>query len=115
MHMEHLNQIVETAVKHLGPNKCGNAITRVSRALGPLSEVLWVFDNNFEVSKQSGHHTVASSSSDCHLVLEELKQSSVFQSKPGCKHTRFSSIRGSLLRKVSTKKLKEWLQEHMTF
>ena len=48
LHMEHLNHMCKDAVNHLGANKIPQAIVRVGKALGPLTDILEQFDRSVE-------------------------------------------------------------------
>ena len=39
LHMEHLNQLVKTAIDGLGAYKTENAISRASKAMGVVAEI----------------------------------------------------------------------------
>ena len=64
------------AVNHLGANKIPQAIVRVGKSLGPLTDILEQFDRSVEIHV-SGSHT-CSNSKDPHIIVEELSKRNVF-------------------------------------
>ena len=71
LHMEHLNRMCKDAVNHLGANKIPQAIVRVGKALGPLTDLLEQFDRSVGIHV-SGSHTCRSNSKDMHIIVENV-------------------------------------------
>ena len=58
--MEHLNQLVKTAIDGLGANKTDNAISRASKAMGVIEEIVKLFDSALKVCEASAiHHDIS--------------------------------------------------------
>ena len=56
--MEHLNRLVKDAITGLGANKATNAIDRVGKAIGTITNSLDIVNN---IPVESGHHSNRSS------------------------------------------------------
>ena len=52
LHMEHLNQLVKTAIDGLGANKTENAISRASKAMGVIAEIMESYDSALKYVRQ---------------------------------------------------------------
>ena len=53
LHMEHLNRLVKTAIDGLGANKTENAISRASKAMGVIEELIKSYDSSLKVCEAS--------------------------------------------------------------
>lgn len=112
LHMEHCNCLIKTAISHLGANMTTKAITRVGKCAGPLMKVCQQYDRHTCVVPTSTVHTAASFDLDLKKVVNELViHSQVFQYIGGCEHSKFKSMRGNLLRKLTKGEVIDWMQE----
>ena len=60
LHMEHLNRLVKTAIDGLGANKTENAISRASKAMGVIAEIIKSYDSSLKVCEASAiHHDIS--------------------------------------------------------
>lgn len=82
--MEHLNQLVKTALKGLGANKTEKAISTAGEVLGVVGPILAIFDAEHKVRSDSGSHQMACIKKDMAILLKELK--TVFSEIPGREH-----------------------------
>ena len=104
LHMEHRNRLCKQSISHLGANKTPHAIGRVSKAIGPLSEVL----NNYDCvtnTRASLSHTTRSPEEDLinarHLLM-----------KQGKKHYTFPSIKcNQKVHSLHMPTLKTWMEK----
>ncbi len=86
LHMEHLNQLVKTAIEGLGANKSEKAITRVGRAIGVIGSATHSYDDKLGVAEPSGKHTDVAKKEDLEAIVEQLLQSAVFDPSATKKH-----------------------------
>ena len=49
LYVEHLNRLVKTAIDGLGANKTKNAISRASKAMGVIAEIIKSYDSSLKV------------------------------------------------------------------
>ena len=77
-HLEHLNQLVKTAIEGLGTNKSDMAIMRTGRTIGLLKKALEAFDSESEIKLPSGKHGVKSMEKDLLTILQQLMDANVF-------------------------------------
>mgnify|MGYP003473712344 FL=1 len=102
------------AVNHLGANKTPQAIVRVSKALGPLTEILQQFDHSVGVHV-SGSHTRRSDSKDMHIITEELTKRNVFGEILGRNHHSFNNFRSNqMITQIKRKRLDIWMKDRLT-
>lgn len=115
LHMEHLNRIVKTAIEGLGANKSKKAITRAGRAVGSLSGCMNSFDKEIGVSKPSGKHSEKSRDRDLVKIIDELllQNAQIFNKDTACQHKSFISVKKNIIKKLSEKKVKEWMIERL--
>lgn len=114
LHLEHLNKICKTSVRALGVNKTEHCITRIGRALGTIAPVLDQFDDDNHVKKISGQHNVASSARDLKLLLDVLKDASVFAEKSQRAYSTFPNPRDPL-HAITKDDLTTWIVNHIKF
>ena len=78
LHIEHLNRICKDAVNHLGANKTPEAVKRVGKIVGIISNTLNHYDKVSGIDHGSDRHIRRSDKDDLKLVLKELCKSKVF-------------------------------------
>lgn len=112
LHQEHLNKLCKDCVKGLGSNKTKQGITRCSKALGILHDLLKNFDENNHVVSANGAHHSPSYKQDLNLILEELQQTKVFDIVPNRKHKSFKNPK-NMLHAKSFDEIAAWVSEHL--
>jgi hypothetical protein len=99
-------------VKHLGANKTEKAISRFSRCMGPLFNILSKYDNEHRCHSNSSSHTSPSSVEDRDIIIEELMEKArVFQQMPTRSHFSFPNFSCNPIRKLDWDKFKTWLDK----
>lgn len=113
LHLEHLNRILKGCINNLGVNKTERSISRVSKALGTIAPFLYNFDQQCNVSEQSGFHSKASTEKDMKVLVHELRGifTPVNQHR---KHRTYPHPRDPLHR-LSKEQINTWIVEHVTF
>lgn len=113
LHMEHLNRTCKEAIRGLGANKTEKAITRIGKAIGPLTSVTSNLDRNvLGKESKSSKRKVASSQKDRTLIINELiGRASVFKEVAGRQYKHIGALQKSLFHKVDHKKFESWIQE----
>jgi L1 cell adhesion molecule like protein len=112
LYMEHLNRICKIAVTNLGANQTPNALKRVGKCVGVLSEVIATYDKEFSVTEKSGKHTAASAKKDNNIILEQLLDANVFSHVDHRSH-RHISIKKNVISSINEKLLFKWMKEHI--
>ena len=92
LHMEHLNKVCKTAIRHTGANICNDTVRRVGNGIGEMDKVMKNFDYVHQLSSKSGKHSSRSAHTDLQRLLKQLHESRVFHCISGWKHTKFSKI-----------------------
>ena len=113
LHMEHLNRACKEAIKGLGANKTEKSITRIGKAIGPLTTITSNFDQNV-IGKmcKSSRRVVPSADKDKELIITELTgRACVFEEKAGRQYAHCSKLHKSILSKLDHGTLKEWIEE----
>ena len=113
LHMEHLNRACKQSISGLGANVTDHSIKRVGNCIGRLHSTLLNFDRVNNVSIESGAHTSHSTSSDLNKLVRQLRNSAVFDTKPGRQHRTFPKLTTNLVTKVSKAKLLHWMHDRM--
>ena len=114
LHMEHLNHMCKDAVNHLEANKIPQAIVRVGKALGPLTDILEQFDHSVGMHV-SGSHTCRSNSKVMHIIVEELRKSNVFDEILGRNHHNFNNFRcNQMITWTDRKRLDIWMKDKLS-
>jgi L1 cell adhesion molecule like protein len=112
LHNEHLNRMCKEYVRHLGANKTQQAISRFSRCMGPLFNIMSTFDQENGCHQTSSSHTSASVVKDRDMILEELMQTSkVFKKMPERCHASFPKFCCNPIRKLDWSKFKMWISK----
>ncbi|KAL5502833.1 hypothetical protein EMCRGX_G009668 [Ephydatia muelleri] len=113
LHMEHLNRLCRDAISHLGANKTPSAISKVGKALGPLSEIITNFDamTGTVVTKA---HTRRSEEEDLNKLVTELVHNGNFHMQPGRFHQNFKSIESNqLISSINVNKFRDWMMQQL--
>ena len=114
LHMEHLNRICKTAIRGLGANKTPEGISRIAKALGTVVPVLDNFDDDNNVPKTSGNHNPHNAAKDLGVLVDVLKDASVFCDKGLRSYASCPNPR-NLLHTISQTELTEWMIKHISF
>ena len=110
LHIEHLNRQCKSSLSGLGANIFDKAVLRVGMCLGEMTKIVDCYDLENGVPHQSGKHAQKSEKRDCDKILEQLNDIGVFTPTPGRKHRTFRNFRANPVRKLSTNKLKQWME-----
>ena len=111
LHMEHLNRLCKQSISHLGANKTPHAIGRVSKALGPLSEILKNYDCVTN-TRASLSHTTRSPEEDLIMLINELVQCKACANETGRKHYTFPSIKcNQKVHSIHMPTFKTWMEK----
>ena len=110
--MEHLNRACKDSMCGLGANKTPAAMQRIGKCIGVLKAVSDNYDEQSEVGKNKGYHTVAPDGKDKELILKELHLHKVFSPLPGRSHSSFKHMECSIFSKVKYGEMVQWMKEH---
>lgn len=111
LHNEHLNRAVKVAIEGLGANKSKKGITRAAKAIGVLSKVMDSFDEAVSVSVPGNKHAKKSMDKDIEIIVGQLMECEVFNSKTQSSHSSFRQLKTNLIKTLNEKVLKEWMVE----
>jgi len=112
LHLEHLNRDFKTVISNLGSNTLGPSLQRTGKALKVLKEIQVHYDNITCVRTESECHSSRNTKKDLLTVIEQLQKAEVFKFVEERKHQQFS-MTGSLLNKVDTRELKNWMKSQL--
>ena len=112
-HQEHLNRLIKTAIKSLGPNRQDSAIIRCGKALGTISKVLHQFDKDNDIAAASGAHSCPSQEKEVVKIVTELLKESVLTEISGRKFTCFPNPK-NLLHAQHFSNIFTYVIEHLT-
>lgn len=115
LHMEHLNRVVKTAIKGLGSNKTEECIARVGKALGTVVPILDNFDQQHDLQKASGNHSVARADKDLKLIIRTLQKASVFTVNQDRGHFPSFPNPRDPFHAMSHDELTMWMVNHINF
>lgn len=113
LHMEHMNRICKTYIRGLGANKTPESISRIANALGTVVPVLDNFDDDNNVPKTSGNHNIRNSEKDLKILIDVLKEASVFCDKGKRSHASCPNPRNPL-HVITQTELTEWMIKHIS-
>ena len=113
LHMEHLNRLCKSSLTNLGANISDKAVLRVGKCLGEMTKIVDSYDSENGVPHQSGKHAPKSEKIDRDKILEQLNDIQVFTPTPGRKHRTFYNFRANPVRKLSSTKLKKWMEKQL--
>lgn len=111
--MEHLNRACKEAIRGLGANKTEKSITRIGKAIGPLTMITSNYDRNVigNVAKSS-RRIVASAEKDRELIINKLNgRACVFEENAGRRYKHCSTLQKSILHKLDHETLKQWIED----
>ena len=112
LHCEHLNRLCKGCITDLQANKTEESISRVARALGTIHPVLNRFDTENKVSNTAPTHHEVKQTKDLKMVVELLKEVSVFSKTFARKHVSFSRPRDPL-HAMSYNETVKWIEDHI--
>ena len=114
LYMEHLNRECKGTIGSLGPNVSSvNAVIRIGKSVGELMKITTQYDSISELNPESGKHSKRSTASDLMKIIEQLEESSVFQSQSGRKHDHFPNFLVNSTRQLDSKKLQVWMNAQL--
>ena len=110
LHLEHLNRVCKEAIQNMGANKTPQAVSRIGKVAGIVSETLSHFDKVSGVDHGSGRHTRKSDDSDLKLVLNELMESKVFSLCDNRNHKAFKKFKSNIFNSIDRAKFNSWIE-----
>ena len=113
LHMEHLNRSCKSAIANLKANVVPSAIVRIGKCLGPLTSLCDAFSKASNVNPHSSAHSEAKFHDDLEKIVTELMKNEVFSYFPNRKHTSLPNFHGSLLDKINSEQMKDYIKKHL--
>ena len=92
LHMEHLNRLVKTAIDGLGANKTENAISRASKAMGVIAEIIKSYDSSLKVCEASAIHHDISFKNDLKKISDQFMECDVFNPTKSSRHKSYDDL-----------------------
>ena len=112
LHMEHLNRSCKSAIANLKANIVPSAIVRIGKCLGPLTNLCDAFSKASNGNPHSSAHSEAKFHDDLEKIVTELMKNEVFSYFPNRKHTSLPNFHGSLLDKINSEQMKDYIKKH---
>ena len=108
--MEHLNQLVKTAIECLGANKTENAISRASKAMAVIAEIIKSYDSSLKVCEANAIRHDISFKNDVKNISYQLMECDVFNPTKSSRHKLFK-FHNNLIKSLEEQKLKKRMVE----
>ena len=112
-YMEQLNRLTKICIQHLGANKADVCISKVSKCIGPLNELLLRFDEEHNICGRSANHKIPTTLKDRDEIIKELVNAKVFDIILGRAHRVFATFTSNLMRKSDRLSFLKWMNEHI--
>lgn len=113
--MEHLICLTKELLKHLGPNLTEAAAKRCSKAVGHVSDLIDLVDEDLRIERPSGHHKMQQRGADFKLLVDEFHlRGSMFKfdPQPEREYCIFANFRDSLIKGLDLTSLNKWISQH---
>lgn len=107
LHLEHLNNFLKEQLKNLRSNLNEKQATRISRAMGPMHELV----KNASKLNDDNYHKTPKHIEDVLKLCKELVAVKIFHNRPGREHPSFPRFSENLLNKLDMDKMSVWLNE----
>ena len=114
LHMEHMNRLLKEAIKALHANKTPNAICRLGRCIGPLSDILNRYDTVHDSESPKCSHKPPKTEKDLNLLVKELLKAEVFNNKPGRTHNSFATFKNNPMSTLLKDDVQGWMSTQWT-
>ena len=115
LQLEFYNRTVKEAIKNLGPNAAVKSINRICHSLHTTTNLMDVFDADYNVFKRSGKHTKKSQDGDLHKIVQQLVTQQAFKFTPGRSYRFYTDMSPNLLMNFDMKKFYEWVNLHKKY
>ena len=107
---------ISTALENLPLNLEANvvlsAILRIGKCFGPLTSLCDAFSKASNVNPHSSAHSEAKFHDDLEKIVTELMKNEVFSYFPNRKHTSLPNFHGSLLDKINSEQMNDYIKKH---
>ena len=108
---ENRNKDLKSLIKSMGANKTTKAITRASRAVGGVRQIVENFDE-VALTRESSAHTHRSDESDVVIILSDVRKLKPFAYSQGRKYKSFPKIEADNLKSLNADDFESWLLRH---
>ena len=109
---ENRNKDLKSLIKSMGANKTTKAITRASRAVGGIRQIVENFDEKVALTRKSSAHTHRSDESDVVIILSDVRNLKPFAYSQGRKYKSFPKIEADNLKSLNADDFESWLSRH---
>ena len=110
--VEHSNNFVKQAIKHLGPNVTENAVSRICKAEESARTILENVDHNICRSAGSGKHAQRSLERDLSVLVEKCISNSVFEKHDLRNYVCFKGFERDPFRSLDMSSMFKWINKH---
>lgn len=109
--MELLNRYAKSRIKLLGPNHNETCVERIGKTMMFCHEIQDKLEQQISVAPLSRKHTPQSLHHDRNTIIQQLKNSCVFQLIPGRSHQTFSMENVDIFSNVDVQEVHKWLNQ----
>ncbi|KAI8511021.1 hypothetical protein Bbelb_119370 [Branchiostoma belcheri] len=113
LHLEHLNNLLKSFLKGLGPNLTEASAARISRSLGCLKDILQKVDQEIGVASPSGYHSSPSTTQDIHTLVQVINEADLFTFHPDRAFNAFPNFDRNLFAPIKYDKMWQWIKNHL--
>ena len=106
------NKISKNMVQRMGPNKTIFSISKMSKVVSGMAEVLELYDKSLKIHKSSAQHTGRDCLKEEKEMVADLLELDPFTHIDGRSHTSFPEIRRSPLLNLNIVDFHKWLDKH---
>lgn len=113
--MEHLICLTKELLKRLGPNLTEAAAKRCCKAVGHVSDLIDLVDEDLRIERPSGHHKMQQRGADFKLLVDEFhRRGSMckFDPQPEREYRIFANFRDRLIKGLDLTSLNKWISQH---
>ena len=110
--VEHSNNFVKQAFKHLGPNLTENAVSRICNAESGVRSVLDKIDHSICRAAGSSEHSHRSLERDLSLLVDKCLSNSVFDMHDSRSYVCFRSFERDPLINLDMSSMFNWIDKH---
>ena len=112
-YLEHLNRLCKDMIHGMGANKTERSIHRIGKSIGPIKVILDSFDENNDVSRGSGAHSIAERKRDQAAIIKQLMESKIFHFHGNRSHKSFKAFKSPITKEINKDDLKKWMIDRL--
>ncbi|XP_078659756.1 uncharacterized protein LOC144904617 [Branchiostoma floridae x Branchiostoma belcheri] len=113
LRLEHMNNLLKSFLKHLGPNLNQKNAARVANSIGEMEKLLRGIDSDLNVHRASGYHIKADKTANVEKLVVQYQQVDVLEHQPGREYRCFPGMSRNPLAKLDVGRMVEWMRARL--